>query len=209
MYTGILKHGGRRYLWWALILTAISTLVYLSQDASQPPSGGTWQGYGLGGLGVLLILWLAWLGIRKRSYKRNSGTIRGWVSAHVYLGLTLPVIATLHCAFQFGANIHTLAYVLMMIVIISGGYGLYVYLRFPRVQVGNRENQSQDERLAEIDELDQKALEAAAHCDDSVYGVVATAIDNMADAIVSRATQRAKDAMEKVGHRGMRRWLSK
>ena len=39
---------------------------------------------------------------------------------------------------------------------------------------------------------------------------VATAIDDMAETIVIRAAQRAKEAIEKVGHRGVRHhWRSK
>ena len=38
---------------------------------------------------------------------------------------------------------------------------------------------------------------------------VATAIDDMAETIVIRATQRAKDTIQKAGHRGERSWHSK
>jgi len=49
----------------------------------------------------------------------------------VYLGASLLVIATLHAAFQVGWNVHTLAYALMVVVILSGFYGVYAYLRYP------------------------------------------------------------------------------
>ena len=38
---------------------------------------------------------------------------------------------------------------------------------------------------------------------------IATAIDDIAETIVTRATQRAKDAIQKAGHRGEHSWLSK
>ena len=161
-----------------MLVAAIA--VYLSQPASLPRNGGSWQGYGLGGLGALLILWLAWLGIRKRRLRNNRGTLQGWTSAHVYLGLTLPVVATLHCAFQFGWNIHTLAYALMLGVIASGGYGLYSYLRFPRLLVNNRGEDSMDARLQELARLDAAALETAGECDESVHAGVTSAIERTA-----------------------------
>ena len=59
------------------------------------------------------------------------GSVQGWTSAHVYLGTALLIIATLHAGFQVGWNLHTLAYVLMIVVIASGFFGLYSYLNIP------------------------------------------------------------------------------
>lgn len=180
LYINILRYAGRRYLRWALILVAASAFLYLDQDPGLPRNGGSWQGYVLGTMGALLILWLSWLGIRKRSYRSNRGTVEGWVSAHVYFGLALLVVATLHGAFQFGANVHTLAYALMVGVILSGLYGLYAYLRFPSLMVENRAGQSFDERLRELDRLEKSGIETAAQCDESVNAVVNSAIDRTA-----------------------------
>ena len=80
-----------------------------------------------GTIGAGLIVWLALLGIRKRAMTRGRWSLKAWTSAHVYLGLSLIVIGTLHTGFQFGWNVHTLAYVLMMLVIVSGIYGISVY----------------------------------------------------------------------------------
>ena len=55
----------------------------------------------------------------------------GWLSAHVYLGVVLVVVATLHASFQAGWNVHTLAYVLMLFVVLSGIYGVIMYARVP------------------------------------------------------------------------------
>ena len=62
--------------------------------------------------------------MRKRAITRGRWSLKAWTSAHVYLGLSLIVIATLHTGFQFGWNVHTLAYALMMLVIVSGIYGI-------------------------------------------------------------------------------------
>lgn len=159
---------------------AASVAVYLSQDPGLPRNGGSWQGYTLGGVGAALILWLAWLGIRKRSYRSHRGSLEGWASAHVYLGLTLPIVATLHCAFQFGTNIHTLAYVLLAGVVLSGLYGLYSYLRFPGLLVRNRGNQSPDQRFDELDRIDREALETASRCDEDVHAMVNSALERTA-----------------------------
>ncbi|GAA6152610.1 hypothetical protein [Pseudoteredinibacter isoporae] len=176
MYNNILEYKGGRYFWLALFLLISSTGLYFSQEGWRPPNGGTWQGYVLGTVGALLILWLAYLGVRKRRYSSTMGTVQGWTSAHIYLGTSLLIIATLHCAFQFGWNVHTLAYVLMCIVIFSGFYGLYAYLRFPDKLSQNRSNQSLDRRFAELDDLDQQGKDIASRCNTDIQTLINSAI---------------------------------
>jgi hypothetical protein len=161
VHQSFLDHADRRYLKAALALCAASIALYLWHDPRSPPNGGTWLGYTLGGLGAALILWLTALGIRKRSYSSSLGTVQGWVSAHVYLGLSLVVVATLHAGFQFGWNIHTLCYALMMLVIVSGLVGVVLYRRYPERMSRNRAQQTQDGMLEEIGELDARALRIA------------------------------------------------
>jgi len=95
--------------------------------------GGSALGYTLGSIAALLILWLTWLGIRKRQYKAAKTTLQGWLSAHVYLGLSTIVFATLHSGFEMGLNLHTLVYLLLIIVVVSGIYGVVLFARLPIV----------------------------------------------------------------------------
>lgn len=176
MYNNLIEYKGGRYFWFALFLLIGSTALYMSQETWRPPNGGTWQGYVLGTIGALLILWLAYLGVRKRRYSSTMGTVQGWTSAHIYLGSSLLIIATLHCAFQFGMNVHTLAYVLMCIVIFSGFYGLYAYLRYPDKLSQNRSNQSLDQRFSELDELDQQGKDIASRCNTDIQTLINSAI---------------------------------
>lgn len=161
MHRSFLDHADRRYLKVALALCAVSIALYLWHDPRSPPNGGTWLGYTLGGVGAALILWLTALGIRKRSYSSSLGTVQGWVSAHVYLGLALIVIVTLHTGFQFGWNIHTLSYALMLVVIVSGLVGVVIYRRYPEQMSRNRSQQTQAIMLEEVAELDARALRIA------------------------------------------------
>ncbi|MEY2721224.1 MAG: hypothetical protein RL597_669, partial [Pseudomonadota bacterium] len=124
MHESMLDYGNRRYLKVALGLCVVSIVAYAMHDPVSPPNGGPWLGYTLGGVGAALILWWAALGIRTRSYASSLGTVSGWTSAHVYLGVSLIVVATLHTGFHFGWNLHTLCYVLMLIVIASGIFGM-------------------------------------------------------------------------------------
>lgn len=177
IHQSILNYRGARYLWWSLGLIGASALLYLTQGARHQPSGDTWQGYVLGTAGVLLIVWLALIGIRKRQYSSTLGTVQGWTSAHVMLGLALVVIATLHCAGQFGRNIHTLAYLLMCLVVASGIFGVYVYLSTPRQMAANSGGLPRAGLFAELYELDQKGRELCRRCDAAVNMAVKSSIE--------------------------------
>lgn len=163
------KHG--RYLKLALGLCVVAIGVYAWHEPPAvylKPYGGTWLGYTLGTIGAVLILWLMLLGLRKRRYRSNIGSLQGWTSAHVYLGTSLIIIATLHCAFEFGWNVHTLAYVLMMLVIASGFFGVYSYLRYPEQMTGNLAGETLETMLLKVADLEIKCKRIALDLPDEV-----------------------------------------
>lgn len=162
MHQSILAYAGKRYLWAALVVCAASLAVYVWHQPVDAPNGGTWLGYALGTLGALLILWLLALGLRKRSYRSTLGTVQGWLSAHVYLGTALLLIVSLHCGWQFGWNIHTLAYALTCAVVASGMFGVFAYLRYPALMSANRSDLTRAQMLEELASVDQRCLRQAA-----------------------------------------------
>jgi len=168
MHQSLFVYGGFRYFKFSLVLLVAAIVAYGWHEPVDGPNGGTWLGYTLGGIGAFLILLLMWFGMRKRSYKSSMGRVEGWLSAHVYLGLSLIVIATLHAGFQIGWNLHTLAYVLMLIVIASGIFGVYAYLRYPQLMTENRRGKTLDTLLAEMAELDRECRDASAQLTDDI-----------------------------------------
>lgn len=170
------KHG--RYFKVARLLCVAAIGVYCWHEppaAYLKPYGGTWLGYTLGTIGAVLILWLMLLGVRKRSYQSNLGSVQGWTSAHVYLGASLIVVASLHCAFEFGWNIHTLAYVLMMLVIASGFFGIYAYLRYPEHMTANLAGETLETMLLKVADLESKCKRIALELPDEVNALVMNA----------------------------------
>jgi len=168
-----------RFYWlkaslWLMLATVV---IYAGWAPVGGRNGGTAVGYGLGTLGVLIILWLAWLGVRKRRFAARrfrpnpraaqkaaadpQAVVRGWTSAHVYLGLSLLVIGTLHAGFQFGWNVHTLAYALMVIVVASGVYGAIAYAAYPSRMSAALAGDSPEALRRQIAEADE-ALERMA-----------------------------------------------
>ena len=177
IHQSALKYRNARYLWWALGLMLASIALYVTQGGYRPPSGGTWQGYTLGTVGALLIVWLSLLGVRKRSYKSSMGSVAGWTSAHIYLGATLILVATLHCAGQFGWNVHTLAYVLMIIVIFSGFIGVYTYINLPTQLAANSSGGGRAELFAELYEINKRLLALAQRADLTIQTAVSSSIE--------------------------------
>jgi hypothetical protein len=161
LHESILAYRRKRYLWAALALCLAGIAAYAWHRPPEPPNGGTWLGYTLGTVGALLILWLMAFGVRKRSYASRLGKVQGWLSAHVYLGAALIVVVTLHTGFQFGWNVHTLAYALMCLVIASGFVGTVFYLRYPARMNANRAGTNRELLLADIADFDQKAARLA------------------------------------------------
>jgi hypothetical protein len=160
-HVSFLKHRGFRWLWIALALCAATIAGYLLIDQEPRPNGGSWYGYTLGTIGLLLILWLSLLGVRKRRINPGAWSLKAWTSAHVYLGLSLILVATLHTGFQIGWNVHTLAYVLMLLVIVTGIYGVVVYTTLPASLSANRKEMTRGQMLDALDAIDRQLDSAA------------------------------------------------
>jgi hypothetical protein len=161
MHESILVYSRRRYLWISIALSLLAIAVYWIHDPQEPPNGGTVLGYTLGTTGALMILWFTWFGVRKRRYASTLGTVQGWLSAHVYLGMTLVVIVLLHTGFQFGYNVHTLALVLMLLVVSSGLYGVFIYIRYPERLSENRDGTNRSELFDQLEDIDRRSKRIA------------------------------------------------
>jgi hypothetical protein len=161
-----------RFLKYSAGLAIASVVLYLADRPYGTGYGGTWAGYTLGTIGALLILWLTWFGYRKRNYPEIRGRLAAKLSAHVYFGLSLLIVATLHTGFQFGWNIHTLAYALMCVVIGSGVFGIFCYARFPRLMTDNRSGMTMQQMLGRIASLDDELRLAAMPLDEATAAVI-------------------------------------
>lgn len=103
---------------------------------------------------------------------RHGGNLRGWLSAHVHLGTALLILATLHSGFRLAWNLHSLAYILLLLVLASGVYGAYAYIRFPRLITENNSDESLSDILLKIAELDELARFRALGLPDKVNTLV-------------------------------------
>ena len=165
---------------WAKIAGILSLTVfigYLLIDQQPRPNGGSWYGYTLGTVGLALIVWLSLLGVRKRRMTQGHWSLKAWTSTHVYLGLSLIVIGTLHTGFQLGWNVHTLAWALMMLVIVSGLYGIAAYAILPSQLSSNRKQMTREQMIEAIDAIDRQLESAAQPLDRAKSDLVIAALE--------------------------------
>ena len=202
-HESFVRHARLRWLKIAVFLdvAAIAAFwwVFIYSGTRLEHAGGTWLGYTLGTVGALIMLWLTMIGIRKRAMTSGNWSLKAWVSAHVYLGLSLIVIVTLHTGFQFGINIHTLAYVLMLLVIGSGIVGVIAYMYLPVRLSDSRGDLTKKQMIEIIHVLDRRILEAAQSLDQAQARAVQMSLDKTI--IVGSLWQRLLNSYPGCGNR--------
>lgn len=160
MGNSFLTYRSGRWLWISAATAVGLVLHYISYQSRTVAYGGSIEGllYGVAGTGLIAVL--MYLGIRKRSYSSSTGTLQGWVSAHVYLGLLTLLLIPMHAGFRFGWDVHTLAFVLLAVVVLSGVLGLFLYRSIPSRLTKYEAGQQADKIDPEIARLlaDMRAL---------------------------------------------------
>jgi hypothetical protein len=176
MHQSFLSIARYRYALYGSLLCVAAAGCYVVDSWHERPSGGSVLGYTLGGIAAALVLFLMSYGIRRRSFKGRAGSTKRWLSMHVYFGLSVLVVATLHSGLQFGYNVHTLAYGLLCLVVLSGCWGVYAYLRYPTLMSRERGEIGRDELLTRLAEVDRQALSVSASLEPDVNDLIADAI---------------------------------
>lgn len=162
----------------ALAIAAAATVVYALHMPPAGPAGDTWVGYTLGAISAGLVIWLAAMGIRKRRYATDRIDLRTWLSAHIYAGILVVWLATLHSGFRITPSLHGLAWLLLLLTVASGIFGLQAYIRYPRMIIANRSGTAFGTLLAQISELDTEILAAAMPMGDDISRSVHAMTEN-------------------------------
>lgn len=172
--SNIFDYKNYRYFKIAVVIILVAFAAYMIYVPAVGHYGGSAAGYVLGTISALMVLWMAWYGVRKRRY-RSSGSTQGWLSAHIYLGTAMTALVTLHSGFHFDFNIHTLAYALLLVVVASGFFGNYTYMIYPRQMSENMGEDSLDSLLLRIAEADKLARQIALVMPDEINNTVTRA----------------------------------
>jgi hypothetical protein len=142
------KAAGRRIplfvLLAALVLVNLAGLPYYILSQAQrvrsplhpwfKPTGYVGQTAGVAALLLFLFMWL--YPMRKNfRWLAFTGPIAKWLDVHIVAGLCIPLLASVHAAWRFTGLIG-LGYASMMVVVLSGFVGKYLYARIPRSRSG-------------------------------------------------------------------------
>jgi hypothetical protein len=114
----------------AYYTTPLSIRGYSAMHRLLRPSGPVGQTLGVVG-GVLMLMPFLYM-LRKRiPGLRSLGSLKTWLEIHLFCGIFGPVLVTFHTSFKFN-GIVSAAYWSMVIVVLSGFVGRYLYVRIPR-----------------------------------------------------------------------------
>lgn len=88
-------------------------------------------GHLLGGIGAFFMILLLIYSLRKRvRFMRNWGNLNNWLEAHIFLGLSGPILVLFHTTFKF-SGIVAISFWSMVLVVISGIVGRFIYQSIP------------------------------------------------------------------------------
>ena len=95
-------------------------------------------GHGYGVLGTVMILvGVFFYGLRKRApFLSRYGKLKHWLQAHIFLCTLGPYLILLHTTLRFGGLV-AVSFWSMVLVVASGVFGRYVYVRIPKTIQGH------------------------------------------------------------------------
>ncbi len=139
-------------LWLGFLACLVLTAFYAVYAVLATPSGGHPFGHFIGVVGMLLMLVTEIVySVRKRVHWLHwVGSLRLWLSFHIFTGIVGPFLVLLHSAFAV-SGLAGLALVMTGLVVLSGLVGRYVYTAVPRTRAGIE--LSRDELAARAQEL--------------------------------------------------------
>ena len=136
-----------------VILLIAVTALFIYQARKEYPHGGSLVGLIFGTAGYLLILLLAFYGIRKRSYRSRFGTMEQWLQSHIYLGLLVLVLLVLHTGGRFNDKIALTTLILVAVVVVSGAAGAIFFVTVPRLLTEVESNLTVEEISQQLNQL--------------------------------------------------------
>jgi len=98
------------------------------------PSKGIWRTLAWTGTGMMVVM--MFYTVRKRfAFMSVFGSMRRWLSLHMFLGIMGPLLITFHTTFKFHGIVAT-SFWCMITTMVFGILGRYIYVQIPRSITG-------------------------------------------------------------------------
>lgn len=115
--------------------TSVEERFFHESHNTLKPSGDWGHGFGIIG-SLMMILGVSIYMIRKRSRRFfNFGYLKNWLELHIFLCTVGPILVLYHTAFKFG-GIVSVSFWSMVLVVLSGVVGRFIYIQIPRTIQG-------------------------------------------------------------------------
>ena len=150
-------------LWRRIFIVLLTATVgfFIWSARREFPHGGSPIGLIYGTAGYLLILLLAFYGVRKRWYRSTFGTMEQWLQSHIYLGLLVLVLLSLHTGGRFNDMVAVTTFILAAVVILSGIAGAIFFVTVPRMLTEVESNLTVDEISQQLNQLGRNMARVA------------------------------------------------
>ena len=136
---------------WEYYFAPAATRGYVPAHKLLRPAGRAGEMFGIAGL-LIMCMTLVYAVRKKFRGLSRIGTTKTWLEIHIFCGLVGPVLVTLHTAMKFNGVV-SIAYWSMVLVVLSGFIGRYLYVRIPKTLRGTE---------VSLEELDVRAIELKA-----------------------------------------------
>jgi hypothetical protein len=124
----------RPWFYSCLIILVAATGWFLSEGVGvdEWPGGNSLPGLTFGIVGGVIIIFEFLLWWRKKVRVWRIGPAQGWMRAHIWLGLLCLPLLVYHSGLRWGGTLSTVLMALLIIVIVSGIWGLVLQQFLPR-----------------------------------------------------------------------------
>jgi len=131
---------------------------WFSNGLAEWPTGSSWPCFvfGVVGGGICLFEFLLWP--RKWFRAWRIGRTKVWMRAHVWLGLLCGPLLVYHSGFRLGGMLSAVLLILVIVVVVSGVYGLILQNILPRRMLSDLPSET---IYSQIDHVSEQSAEEA------------------------------------------------
>jgi hypothetical protein len=100
------------------------------------PTGFVGHGMGIVGTALIALGVVGYMARKRLGFLARAGALKHWLEVHIFLCTLGPFLVLLHTTFKFGGLV-SIAFWSMAVVVLSGIFGRYVYVRIPKTINGS------------------------------------------------------------------------